>query len=497
VRSAALPALTVLLGLALAGGMGAPPDSRIKLQRGDEFSYTGTATEVVDRPGTRLRRSHELTVRVFVLERQDAWADAAVLTLVRRVDDAPVAGVLSDVTGLKREEKTPPAARLDLVRIHDDGTVHAIAPLGPAPLRFSADTPAQRLPTPPLDTFAPSEFGMFAPRSKADDDSWTLVGHDFILSERCQHQRQVQHARDWEFPRGGQTSWHRADDVWLSANGMARRVKRTIRQRDGIATEPAVRIDVALDLKDQGRAFGRLYDRQRADIEVAYLAMAELGPLMKDAARVGSEPFKQRLTRIDDHLAATDPGTPFREAVLAVKRQLEAAKRGEAVAVPMISELVLPRTAALGRAAPEIQVGDFKLSAVQGRPVVLVFFMPGQDTTEDSLRIADALQKKFGAKITVASMSVFAPAAAGIRDRDRLKLAVPVYDGSSAEAAYGIETFPRFFVLDSAGTLRWTFAGVGNETGRLARGQVESLLVPPVATGSPSGPAGTAPSFKP
>ena len=476
----------------------APPAAGLKLQRGDEFHYRGTVAEAVDRPGVRFRRSHELNIRVFVLDRRETWADAAVLTLVRRTDDAPVAGALTDVTGTKREDKSPAAARLDLIRIHEDGTVHLIAPLGPAPLRFAADTPARLLPVPPLDTFASFEFGMFAPRTKADDEAWSIAGHDFINSQRCLHHRFVQQAADWEFPRGGQKSWQRTDDVWLAASGVARRMKRAIRQRDGIATEPAVRIDVSLELQEQGRPLGRMFDRYRSDIEVAYLASTEIGPLVKDAARLGPEPFKQRIARLDSHLAANEPGSPFRDAVLAVRRQLEAASKGEAIAIPEhTAEVIVRKVATVGRAAPEIMSGDFKLSAAQGRPVVIVFFMPGQVTAESSLTIADALRTKFGSKVHVAAFAVFAPSSAGIRDRDRLKLTVPIYDGSSAEAAYGIETFPRFFAIDAAGTLRWTFAGVGNETGKSLREQVESLLAPPVATVSPAAPGNPEPRPKP
>src|SRR6185437_13656342 len=65
----------------------APPAARF--QRGDELTYTGRITEAIERPGNRLRRQHELEVRVFVLERRDKWADAAVLTLLRRIDEAP------------------------------------------------------------------------------------------------------------------------------------------------------------------------------------------------------------------------------------------------------------------------------------------------------------------------------------------------------------------------------------------------------------------------
>jgi hypothetical protein len=54
---------------------------------------------------------------------------------------------------------------------------------------------------------------------------------------------------------------------------------------------------------------------------------------------------------------------------------------------------------------------------------------------------------------------------------------------------YGIDTFPRFVVVDRDGVVRWVFAGVGAETGYLVREQVDALLSPPTATASPGAPA--------
>lgn len=492
----------------------APPAAGPKLQRGDEMIYTGTITEAVDRPVTRFRRAHEIEVRVFVFERREPWADAAVLTLLRRTDDAPVAGVLPDVTGVKRGQPSPPAARLDFIRIHENGTVHLLAPLGPAPLRFAADTPARILPAPPLDAFASFEFGMFPPRAKVDEknwsvassdaarpaESWSLQGHDFINNERCVQLRMVQQSSDWEKPRGGLTSWQRAEDVWTSQNGLAKRIHRVINHRDGIAPEPAVRIELKLELQEQGRPIGRTYDRYRTEIELAYLATAEMSPLLKDAARLGAEPFAKRLAKLDAHLEANETGTPYREAVFAVRRQLEAARKGEVISLPAASaELLVPaaKLPAIGLAAPDFPTGKLRLSELQGKPVVLVFFMPGQETAERSLTIADALHTKFGTRVTVLPLVVFSKHEAGIQDRDRLKLAVPVYDGAAAESAYGIESFPRFYAIDGRGKLRWSFAGVGPETGFLVREQVESLLSPLVVTGPPGGPANPKPMPRP
>ena len=81
-------------------------------------------------------------------------------------------------------------------------------------------------------------------------------------------------------------------------------------------------------------------------------------------------------------------------------------------------------------------------------------------------------------------------AVTGIKERDRRKFTVPVYDGTQAEAAYAVESVPRFVVIDSSGVVKWTFSGVGAETGHSAREQLERLL-PPTAPNAAAGTTGT------
>jgi hypothetical protein len=507
-----------LLTLALLAPA-APPG----LQRGVELTYTGTVSEAVDRPGNRFRRAHDLEVRVFVLDRRETWADVAVLTLLRRAADPAVAGAVPVVTGTTPDRAAhPPAARLDLVRVHADGTAHLLAPPGPVPLRFAADTPAHVLPAVPLEAFAPFEFGMFPPRPRPEKDAaWTVAstdptrpaeawqahGFEFVNSEQCALLRMVQQPATWEKPQGGQTSWQRADAVWVSTqDGTARRVHRVVRQRDGIAPTPAVLVEVKYELKNQTKLSGRAYDRTRQEVEVAHAAAADLAPLLRDAARVNPQAFAARLAKLDAHIEENTPGTPYREAVLAVRRQLDAARRGEVTraatppVTPAPASKAFPR---VGDVAPDVRASGFRLADVRGKPVVVVFFMPGAKTADLALAVADALQKRYAGKIAVAPLAVFASAELGVKDRDRLKLSVPVYDGAAAGDAYAVETFPRFLLIDGAGTVRWTFLGVGPETGFLLREQVDAALTPragavaPSGTGYPAGPVAPASGSRP
>jgi hypothetical protein len=246
--------------------------------------------------------------------------------------------------------------------------------------------------------------------------------------------------------------------------------------------------EVKYALKELGRLMGRAYDRYRHEIEVAYAAGAETAPLLRDAARLGPRTFEGRLAKLDAYLEETEPGTPYREAVLAVRRQLDAARRGEIIPTaqsPPVAAVGLRPGPGVGPPAPDFRAGDFRLTAARGKPVVLVFFMPGKETTDLSLAVADALQERYAGRLAVVPLAVFASREAGIRDRDRLKLTVPIHDGAAAGVAYGVETFPRFVVIDPAGAVRWMFAGVGAETGFLVREQVDALLAPP------PGPAAT------
>lgn len=458
------------------------------LERGAEYVYAGTVTEAIERPGTRFRRAHELEVRVLVLEKYPGRADAAVLTLLRRAD-AP--------------DRGPPLARLDLVRVHEDGTTHLLLPTGPAPLRLAPDTPAHALPPPPLDTFAPAEFGAFPPRAGLNPErwtgaepgrpevAWTAGGFDFVTGERCGELRGVQKSATWDRPQGGVTAWERTESVWVStADGTARRVHRVIRHRDGIEDRAAVEVEVRYELRTQTRLIGPTFARYRAEVETAYATGAEAEPLFREAARLGPQPFAARLARLDRFLADTEPGTPYREAALAVRRRLDAARAGEVLPAPLVAPTPAVRRSEVGQPAPDFRAGEFRLAAVRGKPAVLVFFMPGQETAELSLCVADALAKRYAGRVAVAPLAVFADPALAAKDLERRRLTIPVHDGSTAVEPYGIETFPRFVVVDGGGVVRWAFAGVGAETGFLVREQVDAVLSPPTATASQGGPQG-------
>lgn len=488
------------------------------LQTGDSFTFAGTVAEAIDRPAERFRRYHSLEVRVLVLDREENWADAVVLTRLKRTEDA-VSGAVPGVTGNRADKNAPPLVRLDIVRVHADGTVHLLSPAGPPPLRLAADTPATGLPPIPLDGFSPAEFGIFPPRPPRDTtDPWTVAsaggrpaetwqakGTDPVNAERCRMLVMNQMSEDWAKPVGGQTAWLRADAVWVSTqDGTARKVHRVIKHRDGLSEAPAAWVEVKYELKEQGRLGGRTFERTRRDAEVAYCALADAASLGPAAVRLNPKLFDSRVAKLDSHIADSDAASPYREALLAARRTLDSARRGElapAQATPaagIVAPLPAPAPARSawpepGDTAPDLAAGAFRLADHRGKPVVVVFLRPGGETTDLALSIANAIEKRYAGKVAVGALVVFGGVAEATKERDRLKFTLPLFDGSKSVAAYGVETVPRFALIDAAGKVRWTFTGVGAETGFLLKEEADRLVSPasPAGAGGKSDSAGT------
>jgi hypothetical protein len=112
--------------------------------------------------------------------------------------------------------------------------------------------------------------------------------------------------------------------------------------------------------------------------------------------------------------------------------------------------------------------------------VVLVFFNPAGETADLAVAIASALHDKYAGRAAIVALAVWKPLTRAHRNAN-----VPIYDGTQADTAYGIDSVPRFLLLDAAGVVRSTFSGVGAETGFSTREQLDLLLTPVVPNPAP------------
>ena len=309
--------------------LSAPVDAVPQLRpvRGDEWTYRGTVSESVSRLDLRFRRKHEVEVRVLALEVHPDYADLAVLTLLRRADDL-VSQAVPAVTGTV-ETDAPPAVRLDLIRLYEKGTAVLLLPPATWPLVLNDKSPVTTLPMVPLESFTSFEFGVLPPHG------WTAGAGEYVAGERCVPMAQTRQSLNWDEPRGGQTAVQIVEQTWLSTrDGSVRKLHRKIVNRDGFRTEPAVTVETTLEVDSQTRVLGREFERYSQEIEFAYAYGRELVGWLPNAARMGPQPFEARLRLVNDFLRDRRVGTPYREAVLSVRRRLEAARNGEAAPVP-------------------------------------------------------------------------------------------------------------------------------------------------------------------
>src|SRR5204863_2383235 len=115
--------------------------------------------------------------------------------------------------------------------------------------------------------------------------------------------------------------------------------------------------------------------------------------------------------RVAYHLD-NQPPTPYREAIVALKRQVEAAGRGEVIHVAHQEPAPLATVAAIGEPAPDFVAteitgtGSARLSRWKGKPILLVFYHPDSFTAAELLRFAQEVHGSFGKHVQVVGLCV-------------------------------------------------------------------------------------------
>ncbi len=434
--------------------------------RAEEFSYRGTFDE--ENVATRVRfvRSYRFDTRVFVLDTAPAGAEVALLTVLR-TRDGRAGPVPAGVSG----ESSVSSARLELARVDLHGRITAEPPVdlvvpldGPPPVETGAfvEIPVGR--TAAGGAWTVAEDGR-PPRT------WHVAGSEMVNGTNCVKLVGEQQSEYWEKPRADRGAWRRTDTVWLAARlGVANRVERVIERREAAHGEPTYRSVLRYELDSSLQYPGQLYDDRRQDIARARSFAEAAAPLLPAPSRYGPQ-LDALLARINYHLDHQPP-TPYREAVLQLRRQVEAAKRGETPPAPPDAHPEATTAAVVGRPAPDFMAQDLtatgsssaRLRNWLGRPVLLVFYNPGSPTAADLLRFARGVRTRFNGTVAVLGMSVSDDRKAVQREQSELGLDFPVLNGSGLRYSYAVETTPKLVVIDAAGTVRGAYLGWGQET---------------------------------
>ena len=190
-------------------------------------------------------------------------------------------------------------------------------------------------------------------------------------------------------------------------------------------------------------------------------------PMLPAPSRFGKQ-LESLERKIAYHLE-NQPTTPYREALVLMKRQVEAARRGE-VAPVVHEETMRPTVAVVGEPAPDFVATAFtaegagRLARLKGKPILLVFYHPSSYTAGDVLRFAQDVHTTYGKYATVVGLSVSDDAPAVLKQRTAMKLGFSLLHGGGMRISYDVETTPKMVLIDAAGVVRGSYVGWGRET---------------------------------
>ncbi|HLJ92772.1 MAG TPA: hypothetical protein VKU02_06200 [Gemmataceae bacterium] len=442
-----------------------------RLGRGQELVYRGSYAEEAAGKGIHFSRSYRLENRIYVLETHPRSMEIALQTILK------LRTPRSDQTG----ETEPSSVRLELARVDLQGRI--------------ATDPGVSMSV-PLDGPATAEWGVFIEipggpltlklswevlEANRPARSWKVIGTELVNGTTCVKLEGVQQSEDWDHPRADHIAWRRRDLVWLAPRlGVAYKVERTIERREPAHREATLRSLVQYELQSEIQYPGQLHEDRRREILQAQKFNQAITPLLADPSKSGPKPFESLLTRIGHHLE-NQPPTPYREAVLQIKRRAEAAMRGESPALGATDERTAI-VAALDQPAPDFIVTNLltkestQLRRWLGRPVLMVFYHPGSVTVEQVLQFAQHVQDRFGRQVAVLGFSVSDDAQTVRKQHSDLHLSLPIHAGKGLRHTYGVEATPKLVLLDAAGVVRGNYIGWGPETPDLVTEELQRWL---------------------
>jgi peroxiredoxin len=444
-----------------------------RLARGQELVYRGTFTEQAAGARVQFQRTYRFETRYFVLDRPSSGVDLAAMTVlqVRPADGQVPAG-----------RNSPAAAvRLERLKLGPSGKVTAGAdvsltvPLEGAPsLEVGAflDVPRTR---------QAAQQGWDVVETGRPIQAWRLAGTETVAGQVCIKLTGLQQSDDWERPRGDRGAWRRQDTLWIvPRTGLAARVQRVIEHREPARREVSQRSVLRYEFESGLTCPYRLAEDLRQEIAQALAFRDAARPLLAEPGKYARQ-LASLERRIAHHLESQPP-TAYREAVLGVRRQVEAGGRGEVVQVGNQETQPVVHVAAVGEPAPDFIAteitgpGSARLGKWKGKAVLLVFYHPSSVTAGELLQFAQEVHTSLGRHVQVVGLSVSDDATAVLKQRTALKVSFPILHGGGLRLSYGVDSTPRLVVIDDTGVVRAAYTGWGASTAEEVRVELRRWL---------------------
>jgi peroxiredoxin len=445
-----------------------------RLVRGQELVYRGTFTEEASGSRVQFQRAYRFEARYFVLETPPRGIEVAAMTVLNAREPRSSSPHVRVETGSS-------AVRIERITVDLQGKVSP-------PAGVSLTVPLEGAPTLEIGPFIEAPRGRLVVNQGWEvsepgrpAQAWRLAGTESIGGQSCLKLIGVQQSDDWDRPRADRSAWRRQDTLWVAPRtGLGQRLERIIEQHEPARREVAQRSILRYELESALQYPPQFAQDRRQEIQQAFGLRESAQPLLSDP-RKNTRQLQALQRRITYHLE-NQPPTPYREAVLQVKNQIDAAARGEVVPVRHEEPPPAVAVAAPGEQAPDFVAGPItgkesgKLSRWRGRPVLLVFYNPTSYTATDLLRFTQELHTQYGKTITVVGLSVTGNTTKVLEQRDSLRLSFPIYSGGGMRISYGVDATPKLVLIDANGVIRGMFLGWGRETSAEVLAEVRHWL---------------------
>ncbi|HEV3144005.1 MAG TPA: hypothetical protein VGZ47_08995 [Gemmataceae bacterium] len=429
----------------------------LRLQKEQEFVYRGYYTLTSEQPGSRNTLTWNLQHCVLIRNVGPRGADAAFLTIQRKV--------------LQPGTSSAPVAQLEQATIEPTGkvvfqpsinSIPRIPPDGPPNLEIAAfvELPKSGL-TGPSNWITNAENGL--------PQTWKIQGVEDLPGNHCVVLTGEQASPAWK--NGAGLGWFRQDKVWLDLSaGYAVKIERTIcRREEGglVVTGKAIcALDDGVPTPCPG---GLLRDRWNTIVNTLKL-MGEFEKLQLPPGAPGVAAYDELLAKID-HQLKLQADSPYREAMVTLRRRVELARQGERPPEPLvIPAMKVPLPADPGEkpdadwVLTDLASGQqTRLSRLRGKPVALFFFQPTSPTAGNLLCCAQELSGRYAGQVHVLAVAMEGAPPTILALRNDLRLTIGVFTGPDARRLFPVETTPCIVILDPFGAIRFSTLGWGGE----------------------------------
>jgi peroxiredoxin len=300
-----------------------------------------------------------------------------------------------------------------------------------------------------------------------------MAGNTNCLRLEC-----LQQTADWNQPGNDRQAWRRRDTVWVNPSlGVAHKFERSIELKS--LREPSQRLLVQYELQTNIQYPGRLFEDRRREILQARTFHMALAPMLPAPAHYPTRTYDAMLAKINHHIDS-EPRTPYRDAILQVKRRVESARRGETPAA--VGDVIPAARMAVGQAAPDFMTTNLltkdsmRLRRFVGRPVVMVFYSPNSTKAEELLRFAQRIQNAYRDTVYVLGFALSDDSEHIRQQAKDYQLTMPILSGKGLRQSYAVEATPKLIVLDADGVVRGSYDGWGPETPELVTQEVATSL---------------------